>query len=100
MAGASTGACKELKLTLGGAPLFDDAGICAAQRRARHSLAPTAAGKSTLIRMMAGLTRADGGEIIFASKRHHRVCATRLNLRGLRDITRLCLRAFSWRAGR
>lgn len=67
MAGPALAHVKELKLTLGGAPLFDDAEFVLHKGERAAFVGANGAGKSTLMRMMAGLTEPDGGEIVFAS---------------------------------
>lgn len=58
---------KGLRLTLGGAPLFD--GVEFVLHKGEHAafVGANGAGKSTLMRMLAGLTEPDAGEIVFAS---------------------------------
>ncbi len=58
---------KELRLTLGGAPLFDGADFVLQRGERAAFVGANGAGKSTLMRMIAGLTEPDGGEIVFAS---------------------------------
>jgi ATP-binding cassette subfamily F protein uup len=58
---------KELRLSLGGAPLFDGAEFTLHKGERAAFVGANGAGKSTLMRMMAGLTEPDAGEIVFAS---------------------------------
>src|SRR5262245_4163080 len=58
---------KGLRLTLGGAPLFDGAEFVLHKGERAAFVGANGAGKSTLMRMQAGLTEPDGGEIAFAS---------------------------------
>ena len=67
MAGPALAHVRELKLTLGGAPLFDGAEFVLHKGERAAFVGANGAGKSTLMRMMAGLTEPDGGEIVFAS---------------------------------
>ncbi len=57
---------KDLRLTLGGAPLFDGVDFVLHKGERAALVGANGAGKSTLIRMIAGLTEADAGEISFA----------------------------------
>lgn len=58
---------KNLRLTLGGAPLFDGVDFVLHRGERVALIGANGAGKSTLIRMLAGLTEPDGGEIAYAS---------------------------------
>ena len=58
---------KALRLTLGGAPLFDGAEFVLHKGERAAFVGANGAGKSTLMRMLAGLVEPDGGEIAFAS---------------------------------
>ncbi|MEZ5972994.1 MAG: ABC-F family ATP-binding cassette domain-containing protein [Hyphomonadaceae bacterium] len=58
---------KELALTLGQAPLFDDAEFVLQKGERAAFVGANGAGKSTLMRMMAGLTEPDAGEIVYQS---------------------------------
>jgi ATP-binding cassette subfamily F protein uup len=58
---------KDLRLTLGGAPLFDGAEFTLHKGERAAFVGANGAGKSTLMRMMAGLVEPDAGEIVFAS---------------------------------
>jgi len=58
---------KDLRLTLGGAPLFDAAEFVLHRGERAAFVGANGAGKSTLLRMLAGLAEPDGGEIAFAS---------------------------------
>src|SRR5512147_2472816 len=58
---------KDLRLTLGGAPLFDGAEFVLHKGERAALVGANGAGKSTLMRMLAGLTESDGGEIAYAS---------------------------------
>jgi ATP-binding cassette subfamily F protein uup len=58
---------KDLRLTLGGAPLFDSAEFVLHKGERAALVGANGAGKSTLMRMLAGLTESDGGEIAYAS---------------------------------
>jgi len=58
---------KGLRLTLGQAPLFDDAEFVLQKGERAAFVGANGAGKSTLMRMMAGLTEPDGGEIVYQS---------------------------------
>jgi ATP-binding cassette subfamily F protein uup len=56
-----------LRLTLGGAPLFDGAEFVLHQGERTAFVGANGAGKSTLMRMMAGLAAPDAGQIIYTS---------------------------------
>ncbi len=58
---------KDLKLTLGRAPLFDGAEFVLQKGERAAFVGANGAGKSTLMRMMAGLADPDGGEIVYQS---------------------------------
>ncbi|MGD9966985.1 MAG: ABC-F family ATP-binding cassette domain-containing protein [Hyphomonadaceae bacterium] len=58
---------KDLRLTLGGAPLFAGAGFVLHSGERTALVGANGAGKSTLMRMMAGLAAPDGGEIVYAA---------------------------------
>jgi ATP-binding cassette subfamily F protein uup len=58
---------KGLRLTLGQAPLFDDAEFVLQKGERAAFVGANGAGKSTLMRMMAGLTEPDAGEIVYQS---------------------------------
>jgi ATP-binding cassette subfamily F protein uup len=58
---------KGLRLTLGGAPLFDGAEFILQRGERVAFVGANGAGKSTLMRMMAGLIAPDAGEIVYAS---------------------------------
>jgi ATP-binding cassette subfamily F protein uup len=58
---------KGLRLSLGGAPLFDGAAFVLHQGERAAFVGANGAGKSTLMRMMAGLDAPDAGEIVYAS---------------------------------
>ncbi|MFT3726310.1 MAG: ABC-F family ATP-binding cassette domain-containing protein [Terricaulis sp.] len=58
---------KNLRLTLGGAPLFDGVDFVLHKGERAALVGANGAGKSTLMRMLAGATGADGGEIAFSS---------------------------------
>ena len=58
---------KDLRLTLGGAPLFDGVEFVLHKGERVALIGANGAGKSTLIRMLAGLTEPDAGEIAYAS---------------------------------
>ncbi len=58
---------KELRHTLGGAPLFEDAEFVLHKGERAAFVGANGAGKSTLMGMLAGLSEPDGGEIVFAS---------------------------------
>ncbi|MCA8885986.1 MAG: ABC-F family ATP-binding cassette domain-containing protein, partial [Hyphomonadaceae bacterium] len=58
---------KELALTLGQAPLFDDAEFVLQKGERAAFVGANGAGKSRLMRMMAGLTEPDAGEIVYQS---------------------------------
>ncbi|HYD74061.1 MAG TPA: ATP-binding cassette domain-containing protein, partial [Candidatus Binatia bacterium] len=56
---------KGLRLTLGGAPLFDGVDFVLHRGECVALIGANGAGKSTLIRMLAGLTEPDAGEIAY-----------------------------------
>lgn len=58
---------KGLRLTLGGAPLFSDAGFVVHKGERMALVGANGAGKSTLMRILAGLAEPDEGEIAYAS---------------------------------
>jgi ABC transport system ATP-binding/permease protein len=58
---------KDLRLTLGGAPLFDGAEFVLHKGERAAFVGANGAGKSTLMRMLAGFAEPDAGEIVFAS---------------------------------
>jgi ATP-binding cassette subfamily F protein uup len=58
---------KNLRLTLGAAPLFEGAEFVLHKGERAAFVGANGAGKSTLMRMMAGLAEPDAGEIIYAS---------------------------------
>jgi ATP-binding cassette subfamily F protein uup len=58
---------KDLRLSLGAAPLFDGVEFVLHRGERVALIGANGAGKSTLIRMLAGLTEADTGEIAYAS---------------------------------
>jgi ATP-binding cassette subfamily F protein uup len=58
---------KDLRLTLGGGPLFDGVEFVLHRGECVALIGANGAGKSTLIRMLAGLTEPDAGEIAYAS---------------------------------
>ena len=58
---------KNLRLTLGGAPLFDGVDFVLHKGERAALVGANGAGKSTLMRMLAGLTAPDAGEIAFTS---------------------------------
>jgi len=59
---------KNLRLTLGAAPLFEGAEFVLHKGERAAFVGANGAGKSTLMRMMAGLTEPDAGEIVYASR--------------------------------
>jgi ATP-binding cassette subfamily F protein uup len=67
MAGPALLHVKGLRLTLGGAPLFDGAEFVLHKGERAAFVGANGAGKSTLMRMLAGLTEPDRGEIAYAS---------------------------------
>ena len=67
MAGPALAHVKELRLSLGSAPLFDGAEFVLHKGERCAFVGANGAGKSTLMRMMAGLAEPDAGEIVFAS---------------------------------
>ncbi len=58
---------KDLRLSLGGAPLFDGVEFTLHKGERACLVGANGAGKSTLMRMLAGALEADSGEIAFAS---------------------------------
>jgi ATP-binding cassette subfamily F protein uup len=58
---------KGLRLTLGGAPLFDGVDFVLHKGERTALVGANGAGKSTLLRMLAGETAPDAGEIAYAS---------------------------------
>lgn len=58
---------KDLRLSLGGAPLFDGAEFVLHKGERAAFIGANGAGKSTLMRMLAGLAEPDAGEIVYAS---------------------------------
>jgi ATP-binding cassette subfamily F protein uup len=58
---------KDLRLTLGGAPLFDGVEFTLHKGERACLIGANGAGKSTLMRMLAGALEPDSGEIAFAS---------------------------------
>jgi ATP-binding cassette subfamily F protein uup len=58
---------KDLRLTLGGAPLFEGVEFTLHKGERACLIGANGAGKSTLMRMLAGLVDPDAGEIAFAS---------------------------------
>ncbi|MBY0562872.1 MAG: ABC-F family ATP-binding cassette domain-containing protein [Hyphomonadaceae bacterium] len=58
---------KGLRLTLGGAPLFDDVEFVLKRGERAALVGANGAGKSTLMRMVAGFAEPDGGEIAIAN---------------------------------
>ena len=58
---------KNLRLTLGAAPLFEGAEFVLHKGERAAFVGANGAGKSTLMRMMAGLAEPDAGEIVYAS---------------------------------
>jgi len=67
MAGPALAHVKELRLSLGGAPLFDGAEFVLHKGERAAFVGANGAGKSTLMNMMAGLVEPDAGEIVYAS---------------------------------
>ncbi len=67
MAGPALAHIKELRLDLGGAPLFEGAEFVLQKGERAAFVGANGAGKSTLMRMMAGFVEPDGGEIGFTS---------------------------------
>lgn len=67
MAGPALAHIKELRLDLGGAPLFEGAEFVLHKGERAAFVGANGAGKSTLMRMMAGFVEPDGGEIGFAT---------------------------------
>lgn len=67
MAGPALAHVKELRLSLGGAPMFDGAEFVLHKGERAAFVGANGAGKSTLMRMLAGLTEADAGDIVYAS---------------------------------
>jgi len=58
---------KSLRLSLGGAPLFDGVDFVLHRGERAALIGANGAGKSTLMRMLAGVSAPDGGEIAYAS---------------------------------
>lgn len=58
---------KGVRLSLGGAPLFDDVNLQVFKGECACLVGANGAGKSTLMRMFAGALEPDAGEIVFAS---------------------------------
>jgi ATP-binding cassette subfamily F protein uup len=58
---------KDLRLTLGEAPLFEDAAFVLHKGERTAFIGANGAGKSTLMRMLAGEAEPDSGDIAFAS---------------------------------
>ena len=58
---------KNLRLSLGGAPLFDGVSFTLHKSECAALVGANGAGKSTLLRMLAGEADADGGEVSFAA---------------------------------
>jgi len=58
---------KDLRLTLGGGPLFDGVEFVLHRGERVALIGANGSGKSTLIRMLAGLNEADAGEVAYAS---------------------------------
>jgi ATP-binding cassette subfamily F protein uup len=58
---------KDLRLTLGGAPLFDGVSFTLHKGECAALIGANGAGKSTLMRMLAGHVEPDAGEIAYAS---------------------------------
>jgi len=58
---------KDLRLSLGAAPLFEDAEFSLHKGERAALVGANGAGKSTLLSMLAGLTAPDSGTIVFAS---------------------------------
>jgi ATP-binding cassette subfamily F protein uup len=58
---------KDLRLSLGGAPLFEGVSFTLHKGECAALIGANGAGKSTLIRMLAGLAESDSGEIAYAS---------------------------------
>jgi ABC transport system ATP-binding/permease protein len=58
---------KDLRLTLGGDPLFDGVEFVLHRGERVALIGANGAGKSTLIRMLAGLTEPDAGEIAYST---------------------------------
>ncbi|MGE0828207.1 MAG: ABC-F family ATP-binding cassette domain-containing protein [Hyphomonadaceae bacterium] len=58
---------KGVRLSLGGAPLFDDVSLALSRRERAALVGANGAGKSTLMRILAGFVEADAGEIAFAA---------------------------------
>jgi len=67
MAGPALAHVKELRLSLGGAPLFDGAEFVLHKGERAAFVGANGAGKSTLMNMIAGLVEPDAGEIVYAS---------------------------------
>lgn len=58
---------KDLRLTLGGAPLFEGVEFVLHKGERAAFVGANGAGKSTLMRVLAGLAEADAGEVAYAS---------------------------------
>ncbi|WP_395645334.1 ABC-F family ATP-binding cassette domain-containing protein [Terricaulis sp.] len=67
MAGPALAHVKGLRLSLGGAPLFDGAEFTLHKGERAALVGANGAGKSTLMRMLAGLVEPDAGEIAYAN---------------------------------
>jgi ATP-binding cassette subfamily F protein uup len=58
---------KGVRLSLGGAPLFEDVNVTLARQARVALVGANGTGKSTLMRMLAGLAEPDAGDITFAA---------------------------------
>jgi ATP-binding cassette subfamily F protein uup len=58
---------KGVRLSLGGAPLFEDVDLTLAKQARIALVGANGTGKSTLMRMLAGLAESDAGEVTFAA---------------------------------
>ena len=67
MAGPALAHTKDLRLTLGGAPLFEGVSFVLHKSECAALIGANGAGKSTLIRMLAGEAEPDSGVITYAS---------------------------------
>ncbi len=67
MAGPALAHAKDLRLTLGGAPLFEGVSFVLHKGECAALIGANGAGKSTLIRMLAGEAEPDSGLITYAS---------------------------------